>query len=270
VTGFNELSERTVAALNAALAHLGLPARCLPLGVGSLRLFRQIMDAVKVAGVVVDAEHAAALLGMATELESAARQAGAVDLLLHKGEHWHGYNTTTQAALAALETALQSRHPGEQPVKGRQVLIVGANPLARAMACGIKERGGAPIIASHDKEAAHRIAIVAECRYIQFEALYSTMHDVLLICDHEKQQARGKSPSGAGGVHVSVLKPQVTLMDLTVGLGNSELLERARLLDCTLVAPRQLLLEQLLLQLRLLTGKEVPPEVLLRVLDEEV
>src|ERR1043165_2709490 len=40
VTGFGVRERGTAAALNAAFAHLQLPARCLPLGVGSVRLFR--------------------------------------------------------------------------------------------------------------------------------------------------------------------------------------------------------------------------------------
>src|SRR6516165_10803661 len=44
VTGFDERATATVAGLNAALAHLNLPARCWPLAVGSPRLFRKIID----------------------------------------------------------------------------------------------------------------------------------------------------------------------------------------------------------------------------------
>ena len=34
-----------------------LPARCLPMGVGNVKLFRKVIDAVKLAGAVIDAEH---------------------------------------------------------------------------------------------------------------------------------------------------------------------------------------------------------------------
>src|SRR5579872_6006725 len=45
VTGFGERDYVTVAALNAALAHCKLPARCLPMGVGSVKVFRKVMEA---------------------------------------------------------------------------------------------------------------------------------------------------------------------------------------------------------------------------------
>src|SRR5439155_12044722 len=93
VTGFDDRSYATTALLNAALAHLALPARCLPLGVGSARLFRKVMEAVKLAGVVVDEEHQRALLEVAAEVDPAAKEAQAIDLLLHKNDKWLGYNT---------------------------------------------------------------------------------------------------------------------------------------------------------------------------------
>ena len=64
-----------MAALNAAFAHCNLPARCLPLGVGSMRLFRKVMEAVKLAAVVVDEEHQHAILEIAAERD-ACRRAG--------------------------------------------------------------------------------------------------------------------------------------------------------------------------------------------------
>ena len=65
VTGFEEDSRATVAALNAAFAANQWPARCLPLGVGSMKLFGKVIDAVKLAAVVVDETHRRAILGVA-------------------------------------------------------------------------------------------------------------------------------------------------------------------------------------------------------------
>src|SRR5438132_2224366 len=67
VTGFGPRDVLSTAGLNAGLSHLGLDQRCLPLGVGSIDLFRKIMDAVKVAGVVVGEEHRELVMEIATE-----------------------------------------------------------------------------------------------------------------------------------------------------------------------------------------------------------
>jgi len=94
VTGFTELEYVTVGLLNAAMQHLDLPARCLPLGVGNFRLFRKVMEAVHLAAVVIDEPNRHALLDIPAELDPAARQTEAADLLLHHEQKWHGYNLT--------------------------------------------------------------------------------------------------------------------------------------------------------------------------------
>ncbi|HZT81517.1 MAG TPA: type I 3-dehydroquinate dehydratase, partial [Gemmataceae bacterium] len=188
VTGFSDREFVTLAAVNAALARLGLPARCLPLTLGSMGVFRKVVAACKLAALLVGAEYQRAVVEMADELAAAAKQAGAADLLmLSKSERWHGYNTLDRAAVAALEAALRERHPGEKPLQGRMVMVVGANGTARAMATLVQECGAAVILASRDKTAAQQLAQELGCRFVQLEALYSTMHDVLIVCDEEKQ-----------------------------------------------------------------------------------
>ena len=45
VTGFGDRELITVAVLNAAFAHVNLAFRCLPMGVGNMKIFGKIMDA---------------------------------------------------------------------------------------------------------------------------------------------------------------------------------------------------------------------------------
>jgi shikimate 5-dehydrogenase len=261
VTGFGERERATVAGLNAAFAHLDLPARCLPLGVGSVRLFRKVVDAVKVAAVVVDEEHRRPMLEMVTERDEATVQARATDLILHKGEKWHGYNTQHRATLAALEAALRTKTPGDQPLQGRVVMVVGVNDLARTLAAEVKQRGGVVIVASHARKAAQELAQALECRFVQFEALYSTMHDVLLVCDDEAEPAKAGKPAVAG-LHPGYLKPGMTVLDLTTPTKKTPLVREAELRGCGVVTPHALLLDQIETQARLITGKDVPREVL--------
>ncbi len=118
VTSFGERERATVAALNAAFAHLQLPARCLPLGVGSVRLFGKVIEAVKLAGAVIDAEHRQSILEIASEREPSTARTGAADLILHRDNKWHASDTQVPATVNALESALRrgrvrpSRWPG--------------------------------------------------------------------------------------------------------------------------------------------------------------
>jgi 3-dehydroquinate dehydratase/shikimate dehydrogenase len=258
VTGFDQREYGTVAGLNAALAHLELPARCLPLAVGSARLFRKIIDAVKLASVVVDGAHQEMLLEIASQKHPSAEFAGLVDVLLQKGDSWTGYFTFPQAALAALTESLTKHGGGEDPLPKRMVLIVGLGPVARSLAADLTHRKTAVILASRKRKAVQEAAHELGCRHVGFEAIPTTMHDTLIVCDEEKDEnARGKLE----GLHPGSLKPGSTVMDLTTSLTMSALLREALQRGCRIVAPREVLLSQLDLQTRLITGKQLPPEV---------
>jgi 3-dehydroquinate dehydratase/shikimate dehydrogenase len=254
VSGFGQREYVTTATLNTMFRKWGLPARCLPLPVGEPRLFRKIIDAVKLAGVLVDPENMTTLLGVPDESESAVKKAGALDLLLRKGDAWHSYSTFIRATLGELERLLHVRFPSEMPLTDRYVAVVGVNDLARVMAKGIQQRGGAPVIVSHKKDAANELARELECRYLHFEALYSTGHDVLVVCDNEPEYMGN---TGHSSVHPGYLKTGMTVMDLTAALLLTPVLREARARRCGWAEPRKLLLDQLAMQARLLTGKEM-------------
>jgi 3-dehydroquinate dehydratase/shikimate dehydrogenase len=256
VTGFDERERATAAALNAAFAHLDMPVRCLPLGVGSVRLFRKIVEAVKLAGAVIDPEHRGAILEMATNRSPEAERSKSADLLVHKDNHWHAHDTHIAATVAALESAVASRTPSETPLKGRIVLIAGTNATARNLGRELQERGCMLVIASHDRDAALSIAVALGCRYVQFEALYSTNHDVLIVCDSDK------TPGQDSDIHPGYLKRGMTVLDARGTLEKSHLVHAAQERGCTVVGAREIWLEQIAMQARLLTGKEVAKQML--------
>jgi 3-dehydroquinate dehydratase/shikimate dehydrogenase len=248
VTGFGERERATVAALNAALAHLQLPARCLPLGVGNVRLFGKVIEAVKLAAAVIDDEHRQAVLQIAAEREPSAARTGTADLLLHRDNKWYAADTQVPATVNALETAMRARSAVEHPLAGRMVLLAGVNDRTRMMARELSQRGSVLIIASHDRDAAHQLAQQLKCRFVQFEALYTTIHDVLIVCDEEKQ----------GAIHPGYLKAGMTVLDLMSPVEKSPLLREAEARGCAVVTPQQLWLEQVSLQ----SSKDVPRQLL--------
>jgi 3-dehydroquinate dehydratase/shikimate dehydrogenase len=266
LTGFSERELVAAAALNNVLGHFKLPARCLPLGVGSLRLFNKVIDAVKLAALSVDPEHQELLAGLAKDKHGAAKVTGLADLLLHKGDAWHAYDCAVPAALDALSAVLRAKHGGDTPLKGRVVAIVGLTVLARALAAEMVQRGANVILVSYQKQAGMEAATAVGCRFILFEALYSTIHDVVVVCDEEKDQkpSRGGAP---GGLHAGYLKPGMTMMDMTATtLADSKLTKEAVSRSCQVVRGRDLLLEQLRSQAQKLTGKDVPMELLTEAL----
>ncbi len=250
VTGFGERERATVAALNAAFAHLNLSARCLPMGVGNVRLFGKVIEAVKLAGAVIDDEHRQSILQIATQREPSAARTGAADLILHRDNEWHAADTAIPSATNSLESAMRARSGSEHPLAGRLIMLAGVNDQARMMARELKQRGCVLIFAGRDRDIAHKLAQEMQCRFVQWEALYTTNHDVLIVCDSES------------AVHPGYLKPGMTVLDMTSPLQASELLRKAQVRGCGVVSPRELWLQQVSLQAHLLTSKEMPRQVL--------
>jgi 3-dehydroquinate dehydratase/shikimate dehydrogenase len=255
VTGFGVIEQITVAALNAVFAELKLSFRCLPLGVGNLKTFRKIMDAAKLAGVVISAEYQSSILEIQPDLHGIAKQTHAADLIIHKDNAWHALHTSAQAWMDSLKAALSKRYPGDNPFKDRFILIAGVTGAANVIASQVQRLGANVIIASSDKKAGSLLAQATGCRYVGFEALYNTMHEVLVVCNEEKD-AKGK-----GGIHSGYLKPGMTVMDLTAGARNSKLLDDAKGRGCEIVPALDLLVDLLELQAKTLTGKQVPREI---------
>src|SRR5260370_8226251 len=94
-------------------------------------------------------------------------------------------HTSGRAWMNAVKNALQKRNPGDNPLKDRFVLLAGLTGASRIIAAEVQRLGGNAIIATGNKKAGPAIAAALNCRYIPFEALYVTLHDVLLVCDEE-------------------------------------------------------------------------------------
>jgi 3-dehydroquinate dehydratase/shikimate dehydrogenase len=259
ITGFTEQAQITAAVLNAVFAQNQLGVRCLPLAVGDLRIFRKVIDASKLAAVVVGAEHQAALQDIGVELHGTATQTRAVDVLTRKGDTWHGVHVSCQAWVSALAEKFNERHGAGDPFKNRIVLVAGITPSARALAGEVQRAGAGAILASRKKKAGQEAAQEVGCRSIAFDAIYATMHDALVVCDEELDDAARPGT----GIHASYLKHGMTVMDLTAGTAKSALLREAELRGCLVVQPLDLLASLLEQQARVLAGKPIPREAIL-------
>lgn len=267
VTGFGPAEILTTGALNGALHQLEMPFRCLPMGVGNAKLFRKILDAVKIGAAIVDPANQQGILDMGLELHGAARMLNAADVLIRKGEAWHGFHVSSQAWIEGLVAALREKFPVDDPVKDRMVMIVGLTAAANVLAREIQRRGGNAILASRRRKAGQQLAQEIGCRFVQFDALYSTMHDVLIVCDEETAETAGQP--GGQPIHGGYFKPGMTVMDLTALQAPSKLLREAQDRGCRVVSPRALLLDRWKQQVRLLTGKVPAEETLAAALPEE-
>lgn len=259
VAGSGPLQRVTTAGVNAAMRRLELPIRCLPLEVGGLSMFQRVIDATRLDAIIVLRPQRQRLLVLATKSEAAAARARAVDLLVRRAAGgWRAYNLLARAAVMFLEDALAARSPGDKPLAGRPAMVVGSSPDARSLAWALKAKGAVLILAGRDKDASRDIARELECRFIPLEAIYTTLHEILVVCDDVDDPAdRPKA-----GIHPGHLKPSMAVMDLTNMPLRTDFLREAEARGCLTVSPRDVLVGQLALQVRLVADKEADPKAL--------
>jgi shikimate 5-dehydrogenase len=262
VTGVGERERLLVALLNCALANLKLPLRCLPLQVGNLKLFRKVIEAVKLRGVVIEEDQQDALREVAGELDDDVRGVTLnpggiavehpVDVLVQADDkQWHGANTFISGAAAALEKTLAD---SGKAIEGTTVMMAGLNSTARGLARSIKEKGGRFVFASRQRDVAARFCRMFGGRNVQMEAVYTTLHDVLIV---NSEVDADEKP-----LHPGHLKAGMTVMDLTDLPHMTPLLREAEARGCAVVPPRGLLIEQVRRQVKRLTGQEVAAKLL--------
>ncbi len=266
VTGVSERSYLTTALLNAAFAHQELPNRCLPLQVGNVKLFRKIIEAVRLLGVVVEEGQQDALREVATELDADA--AGVTlnpgglpveyspDLLVQpEPKKWQGAHTFCPSAVAALEATLKENG---KTLDGLIVMIAGLTPQSRSIARAIKERGGKLIFSGANKDEAAKYCRMLGGRHVQFEGIYSTLHDIVVVSREPGDDGADESRT----LLPNYLKPGMTVMDLTDLPRETDFSREARLRGCHVVSGRNMLVEQVRRQVKRLTERDVPVDIL--------
>lgn len=267
VLGNGEREQILTALVNAALVHLEQPQRCLPLALGNVRIFHKIVEAVKLTSIFVDLANQVALRDMIDDYHEGANLVRGGDLLLKAFEMWHAYFLLEQAVMTVASRVLTEKYGTEKVIKGRTFLICGVNPVSQALAHRIAREGGILIVTDRNRTQAAALANELKCRVIQYEALYSTLHDVLVFGGDDlagHRQASEKEPS----VHVGYLKPGMCVIDLHAQLRKSELLRQAQSRWCLVVDPVEVLLEQVFQQIKVITEKEVTLDFLREALKQ--
>jgi 3-dehydroquinate dehydratase/shikimate dehydrogenase len=260
VTGLGEYEFLATGLMNAAFARLGVAHRVLPLQVGELKLFRKVIDIVKLHGVAMDDAFYERLHEAAAYDESARPPVQAADLMLPGPENsWIGSNSYGIWAANALEETLRRRDPEkERPLQGRAVMLAGAGPWTRMLAPVLKARGAALIFASKDRNAAMRLSQQFGGRQIAWDGLYATLHDVLVV---SRESNLGDAEVDEElPIHPGYLKSTMTVLDVSAIPRQSKFLIEAKYRGCSIVEPSNILLERVAEHVKRMTGQSIAGE----------
>jgi len=242
---------------NAAFEALGINAVYVPFLVEDVPRFLAEFRALGVKGYSVTIPHKEAALSAADEADDLAREIGAANTIVRRGDLLCATNTDCAGALAALEEALA----GDE-LRGKSVILLGAGGAARAVAFGLRQRGARIVIVNRTFERGEELArdVGAEARHV--EELPHLTADILI-----NTTAVGMHPhTDISPVPREILRAGMVVFDAVYNPRETRLLREAKAAGCRVVYGDAWLLNQAALQFELWIGRPAPREVMARAL----
>jgi 3-dehydroquinate dehydratase/shikimate dehydrogenase len=245
---------------NAAFDALGLDAVYIPFEVGDVRAFIRRMAHTRtrelvwnLRGLSVTAPHKSAIIPLLDWIEPAAREIGAVNTVVFKGDALTGYNTDAAAALALLVNSIELQ-------RGARVAVLGAGGAARALLWSLREAGARATVFARDTERARATAekfdadlqTLDGARFDNFDLVVNTTPLGTLGTREAETPARAAQLRGARSAYDLVYNPSET-----------RFMREARTAGCEIVlGGLPMLVAQAAAQFKLWTRQAAPLEVL--------
>jgi 3-dehydroquinate dehydratase/shikimate dehydrogenase len=251
---------------NAALAALGLDAVYLPFAVPSARLAEFLLAApgLGLAGLSVTRPHKAAVLALpGVEAEATAREVGAANTLLWRGDRWLARNSDRPAILEVLR-----EEGGGLGLRGSRGLVIGAGGAARAAAFALRDLGLAVLVTARRPQQAVDLARAVAGRAVAWEERGRVAAELVV-------QATPLGMVGAGGATLgsnedilpgSALGPGTVALDLVYRPAETAFLASARAAGARTISGLRVFLAQAALQFEWFSGQAAPSEVFGRAL----
>lgn len=210
--------------------------------------------AIPVEGYSVTIPHKEAAAALAREKEPTVDLTGAANTLVRRDDgHFAAANSDYSAALDSLKDHLRAKAAGGPVTQLNQcaVLVLGAGGAARAICHALHKEGAHITIAARTPERAHTLAEEVNCKTLDWHARHSIFFDVLINCTPV-----GMHPSvDEAPVHVSVLKPGVTVFDTIYNPETTLLIREAKARGCDVITGVEMFVRQAARQVELFTGQ---------------
>jgi len=116
-----------------------------------------------ISGLSVTIPHKRDILGSLDKIDPIARKIGAVNTVVKKNGKLIGYNTDVSGAIDAIKTKTK--------INGKNILLIGAGGVARAIAFGIVKEKGDLIILNRTISKARKLANELGCSYAGLDKL---------------------------------------------------------------------------------------------------
>lgn len=247
---------------NAALRDCKIDAVYVPIRVSRDDLTKTLkdFDALGFQGYSVTIPHKQAALEQAKNLDQATQEIGAANTLYRDASgQWNATNTDYTAALESIRLQLAPEaDPTSEWLRGREVLMLGAGGVARAIGLGIKRHGGKLTITNRTAERAVALAAELECQQIDWENR-ATIHCSLLVnCTpvgmHPNVDA---SPFPGNWIEDGML-----VFDTIYNPENTLLIKETKQRHCKTVSGMEMFVRQAAAQFELFTNRPAPIDLM--------
>jgi 3-dehydroquinate dehydratase/shikimate dehydrogenase len=251
---------------NRAFAQLGLDSVYLPFETKELAEFlsRFVRPSTREIdwnprGFSVTLPHKSAVIPLLDEIDSTALKAGAVNTIVVDEERLIGYNTDVRGAMAPLEEACE--------LAGESCAVVGAGGAARAVICGLLERGARVTVFARDTSKASMSPGSFSVSVLPLESLASS--DARVVINTTPAGMRGHS-EGSSPIPAGTLRGRLIAYDLVYNPLETQFLKDARAEGCQVIRGLEMLIAQAALQFELWTGQKAPVDAMRKAAMERI
>ena len=256
---------------NAAFRHVGANKVLVPflIAEGTLPASLEGLGWLGIKGLSVTIPHKSAIVPLLTTQDGAVERTSACNTVIFQDGKKIGYNTDYRAAMDALEDALGGRGQNEEtsPLLDKQVLILGAGGVARAIAFGLVRRGASVTITNRHDERATELAADAACRTVNWGQRASTIADIIINCTpvgmHPQVDDTPVPPA-------AFQRPNMIAFDTVYHPEHTMFLKLAKERDCATVSGVDMFVRQAAAQFKLYAGCEAPVDVMRAVVKRKL
>ena len=254
---------------NAAFRHLGLNKVMVPIQIpaGTLQESLRSLSWLGLKGISVTIPHKEAIVPFLSGIDKSVERTGACNTVVRQDEKLIGHNTDYRAAMISLEHALGGSHDDKESVlMDKQVLVLGAGGVARAIAFGLSRRGAGVTICNRDEERGIKLAEEIGCRAINWAMRAGTPCDILInatpVGMHPKMD---ESPAPA-----AAFRPKMVVFDTVYHPENTMFLKLGQQHDCDTVTGVDMFVTQAALQFRYYTSMDAPMDLMREVVRKKL
>ena len=250
---------------NAAFRKDGVDAVYVPFRIfkGQFPASLEALEWLDIRGLSITIPHKQATLEIAKQLEDSVKEIGAANTLYHNDQgEWRAANTDYDAARKCMLSGFKRRGDAEPSLVGRDVLMLGAGGVGRAVGKAVVKNGGRLTITNRSPQKAAELAAELKCQTTPWADREYADFDLLVNCT-----SVGMHPD----VDVSPFEEDwfpenAVVFDTVYTPENTLFLKQARRRGCHVVAGTEMFVRQAAVQYERFTHRTAPVETMLKTL----